>query len=436
MRRAADDGRRTQAMKARTTPAGVDRRRRRRRRARFPPLALLVAVAVAATVSAASSSSSLPFDLCADDDAQYSGRVISINTSTNTTSTWAGANAFFLHALPPRERDRVLDAIKDAGFRVVRIFLQAHAAGLKNTTSLAVPDVEPLIVGEYDPSQLRLVDALMVACAARGLKLNIALHNRYSLGCWRTDAYAAKYALPRAKGELCNPPQQSDAAAFYTSPSAAREIDARFAFILAHRNALMGERRWSQLREVVLGFDVQNESQTYLPGGVANPSWVCDRARALRHVALGLDPRILVITGGGALVTDSALPEHFACPWIDVVAIHSYSAAAWEELLPCVVRRAERAGKRVIAQEFGAKGNNAAGTKAPGLRRQIDAIEASGVPWMVWQVSAPNLPDGEEVWKEDAAAWALLRSRARGAGRLVGRGGAPPAAFAWPELAP
>lgn len=111
-----------------------------------------------------------------------------------------------------------------------------------------------------------------------------------------------------------------------------------------------------------------------------------------------------------------------------------------------MVLRARRAGKRLVAQEFGASGKAAGpgavaggyGSKAPGLKRHIDAIEAHGLPWMVWQVSSPNSATDEEVYTEDAAAWALLRSRARGGGgaggraRSVGVG----SAFSWPELAP
>jgi len=292
------------------------------------PRASAAAPAATAVAPAAAAGPRNPFPLPADDPrCDYAGDGparaapdgANATAAPAATSTWAGANAFFLHTLPPRDRDRVLDAIQDAGFRVVRIFLQAHTAGLKNSTNLASPDVEPRAVGAYDPAQLLLVDGLMVACAARGLKLNIALHNRYSLGCWRADAYADKYRLPRAKDLLCNPPQQSDAAPFYASAAAAREIDRRFAFVLSHRNALMSNTAWSQLHEVVFGFDVQNESQAYLPDGVAEPSWVCGRARALRAAAL--HPKILVLTGGGALVADSSIPEHFACPWIDVVAL-------------------------------------------------------------------------------------------------------------------
>ena len=63
-----------------------------------------------------------------------------------------------------------------------------------------MPDIEPQEVGKYDDTQLRAIDQLMIEAHARGvhwiairhvpstdnlgIKLIIAMHDRYQLGCW------------------------------------------------------------------------------------------------------------------------------------------------------------------------------------------------------------------------------------------------------------
>lgn len=52
-----------------------------------------------------------------------------------------------------------------------------------------LPDVEPKQVGVYDDSILSALDDLLYEAAAHGVKLTLAMHDRWSLGCWRHDVY-------------------------------------------------------------------------------------------------------------------------------------------------------------------------------------------------------------------------------------------------------
>lgn len=64
-----------------------------------------------------------------------------------------------------------------------------------------MPDIEPQQVGKYDDTQLQAIDQLMIESHVRGtfpkswftrvplmtiagIKLIIAMHDRYQLGCW------------------------------------------------------------------------------------------------------------------------------------------------------------------------------------------------------------------------------------------------------------
>jgi hypothetical protein len=245
-------------------------------------------------------------------------------------------------------------------------------------------------------------------------------------------------------------------------------MDRRFAHILDHRNPNFGDRPWSAIPEAILGFDLQNEGQAH-QRVIHNRNWICDRARALKPK---LAPGILVMTGGGAKFDDSAITEHFACPAIDVVNVHSYDGD-FAQRLPGVLSTARQYGKRVFVQEFGASGSG----KASSLRSQIQAIQNLGVPWMVWQVGARCLlvcarchavPDGArgltdmssrhiqqsalcqarhsgcrrarpqvnkpnnyndfETYVDDAATWSVLSSAAKAAL------GVQQGAFSWPEV--
>lgn len=117
------------------------------------------------------------------------------------TTSFAGVNSYFLHAfqqyvlhtiatldllifLNRSDRIAVLDAVKAANLKYVRLFISYTPANNKNTGSREMPDIEPVTVGTYDDTQLNAIDQLMVEAHARGIKLTIALHDRYQLGCW------------------------------------------------------------------------------------------------------------------------------------------------------------------------------------------------------------------------------------------------------------
>jgi hypothetical protein len=94
----------------------------------------------------------------------------------------------------------VLDAVKAAKLKTLRIFISQTPQNNKNTGSVAMPDIEPSQVGKYDDTQLKAIDQLMVEARERGefpsrsvtflvlmaagIKLIIAMHDRYQLGCW------------------------------------------------------------------------------------------------------------------------------------------------------------------------------------------------------------------------------------------------------------
>lgn len=52
-------------------------------------------------------------------------------------------------------------------------------------------------MGQYDDTVANLINSLMVETHKLGIKLHIPVHNRYSLGIFKTDGYVARYKLPK-----------------------------------------------------------------------------------------------------------------------------------------------------------------------------------------------------------------------------------------------
>ncbi|GIL74751.1 hypothetical protein Vretimale_2384 [Volvox reticuliferus] len=334
--------------------------------------------------------------------------------------SFGGANSYYLYTYRTDDQVQVLDAMQAAGLKTLRIFISQMWANQKGSNNYAVADVENP-VGVYNDNILSMIDTFMLRTQQRGIKLIIALHDRYSLGCWSSDAYVQKYRIPTSI-DCGSRPTDNDLTAFYKSTAAAADMDRRFAHIVAHQNPNFGNRNWGSIPEAILGFDIQNEAQGHqLNGAIPNRNWICERAAQLKpRLAAG----VLVHTGGGADIWDSALDEHFNCPYIDVVSIHGYDARSWASALPPVIQKARSYGKRVIVEEFGSTGWS---TKAAGLKDQIAVFQNLGVPWMVWQVNKPNNYGDFEVFTDDTASWSVLSNGAKEATGLQG-------AFSWPEL--
>lgn len=167
--------------------------------------------------------------------------VASIQGQALAGSNWAGVNSFFAHALPtqgPFSRTEYLDHMKASRLKVLRIFLSKTPSNYKQSGSVAVNDLETEHVGApYDDTILHMVDDLMKEAFDRGIKLDIALHDRYALGCWTRDAYVTTFHLPdTSQGPKRCDTQLNQVEAFYSDPVIQEKFDERLAHVLRHVN--------------------------------------------------------------------------------------------------------------------------------------------------------------------------------------------------------
>ena len=81
--------------------------------------------------------------------------------------------------------------------------------------------------------------------------------------------------------------------------------------------------------------------------------WQCDIAGAIKENLQGRTD-ILVSTGGASYLKTSAPDAYLSCAALDVIAIHAYGVGdLTRDALQPYVQKAQKAGKRLIMQEWG-----------------------------------------------------------------------------------
>ncbi|CEQ43083.1 SPOSA6832_04978 [Sporobolomyces salmonicolor] len=306
---------------------------------------------------------------------------VSSSSNSSLDGVWTGVSSYYLFALSSSDRSAVLDAIKAGGFKVVRIFVAGVGANNKGSGNAAVNDVEPDTVGTYSDTILGLIDQLMYDCSVRGLKLLIALSDRYALGYWSTDSYAVQLNIVTSAS--AGAAQISDAASFYTDPWAIEMFDKRMAHIMAHVNSLLGGKAWSDLDSVIYALEPQNEPQGHMT--MASSTWACARASYLRSL-LPSPSSILISSGGGVTTTDSLGSWATSCDAFDIISVHDYGTSASITAGALASAQNKWPEKKVIMGEWGMTGAN----KAALVSEFVTAFKAQGISQMYWEVVKPG----------------------------------------------
>lgn len=309
-----------------------------------------------------------------------------------------GGNNYFAYSMATDQRHQVLDAMKAAGMQYLRIFLTEVGAESKGSNSIAVPDVEPKEVGTYDDTILESIDQLMVDASQRGIKLLIALHDRYAVGFWNTDAYAYKFGVVSGGSGA---QQVADASSYYTSTQAQQAIDNRITHVLNHKNAKMGNKAWKDLSEGIFAFEAENEPMGHMDD--VDNNWVCDRSKTIK--GLVGNSGIMITTGGGTDFTESQKSWNTNCQYVDIVAAHDYGTDSGTAI-SSLQNIKKIAGKPVLFEEWGASGSS----KGSVMSSMVGALKSAGLPWSVWEITNPGNPGDFETWTTEGSAWNALMS--------------------------
>ena len=370
----------------------------------------------------------------------------SVADAAADSHSWGGVSHYYLYACNETFRHAALQQMQAANLKVLRIFVlevqdyarQPCAGGGAAT----LPDVEPKQVGQYDDSILQALDQLLFEATQYGVKLTLALHDRWSLGCWRYDAYIAKYNLTVTHdcSRLAN---ESTPWPFYRHQPARADFKARLSHILNYQSQrFSGGRRLGDLHEAIFSVEAENEAMGHmdlLSLRYDDPAltWMCEMSAHLRSLA----HRSIAITSGGGGVgspeSDAGVGfplarRLVACSALDVLCVHSYSSPSMVKLLTLAylnLTRNSQHRQRAMLQEMGAQGATAAAkaSKVGALTALGARPSGGGVPWMYWAMDRPAAPDSFNVWPGDGGPWAAIAKHATAAASTV-------SAQPWPEL--
>ncbi|KAF7314147.1 Glycoside hydrolase [Mycena chlorophos] len=317
-------------------------------------------------------------------------------------NSFAGANNYYIWALPDSDRYAILDAMQDAGMKVLRTWVTGVGAGQKNSDNMEVPDLEANGIGNYDDTVLNLIDQLMVDAHARGIKLLIGMYDQNSL--LNGDIYARTYTVD----------------GFYTNSAAINAFNQRITHILnIHKNSLLGNQPWSDLSAYIFGLEAQNEpmifDQTLYEN---NLDWICNSAKQIRN-NVG-DKNQLIFTGGGsAAASVQSLFFQSSCE-VDVIAIHDYNDD-YDNFMSSAVSQAQSAGKKLIVEEWGSLYGSG---RTANLQSNVQKINNYKVPWLYWElISNADPHDGQDYEIQVGASdWTTLSGLAESTEAI---GGAP-----------
>ncbi|KAF7354066.1 hypothetical protein MVEN_01093900 [Mycena venus] len=339
--------------------------------------------------------------------------------SALAANSWAGANNYYLYALPQVDRLAILSGMQSAGMKVLRTWVTGFGAGQKASNNVAVHDLEANGLGTYNDTVLDLIDQLMVDAHSygndsysswllagdmdsAGVKLLIGMYDQNALR--GGDNYNATYGLE----------------GFYTNASAISTFNDRINHILStHKNALLGNRSWSELSDYIFGLEAQNEpmifNQTLY---LSHLSWICDTAQQIRNNVA--DANQLIFTGGGSAGA-SVQPIFFnsSCAAIDVVAIHDYTDG-YDSYIPATISQAKAAGKKLIVEEWGSLVGSG---RTANLNSNVQKINSYKLPFLYWElISNPDPHQGEDYEIQVNATdadWILLSNASLTAAALT-----------------
>lgn len=146
---------------------------------------------------------------------------------------WAGANQYQLWYQREGRLQQQLNAMQEAGLKVVRTWLGHREYQSWEDPPEAYTFENP--IGTYQDANLEKVDYLMSECLRRGIKLIITFNNH-------TDNYFTTFG----------------AVGMYSSPAAIQAYKNRISHFLNHHNSYLG-KAWKDCNDVVYAWEIQNE---------------------------------------------------------------------------------------------------------------------------------------------------------------------------------
>ncbi|MBN2091612.1 cellulase family glycosylhydrolase [candidate division KSB1 bacterium] len=303
---------------------------------------------------------------------------------------WAGANQYQLWFQRTERIEQQLNAMQQAGLKVLRIFL-GERSDYQSWEDPPEAYTFEKTIGTYHEGNLKKVDYLMAECLKRNIKLIIAL-----AGC--SDIYQRTYG------------QKS----MYTSPAALTAYQNRFKYFLNHQNSYLG-KAWKDCDEVVYAWEIQNEPGIPLINyrgltSVERHTIIREFLKNLAKYLKTLDPNTKVslgIAGYANYYHDGKSGDDIRTlgniESADIYTLHFYGGDVnqWinDNLAYC-----RSIKKLLFVEEFGYERKEGM-TRIINLYRSVaQTCRKQGVPWMFWRLGHRK---DDNTWSinSDDAVW-------------------------------
>lgn len=358
-------------------------------------ICVTVAIMVSKFSSSTSSSTSSFVSPTPSSSTNTSSSTASIAIGLSSKTMWGGANSYFIYALSRSDQSSILTSLVAANIKIIRIYISLVVPGQKKSSSIFIPDVEPVTLGVFDDTILKSIDNFLKLAHDNSIKVIISPHDRNALGRFvEQDIYATTFKLP-----------SSDASSFYSNPTIVAAYQARIAHILNYKSSSFSNRPWGSLGEVIYAFDVQSEPQAYDTSFISG--WTCSMASMMKPL---LSNGVLVASGGGADFSDSLSTEYFQCSSLDIVAFHSISniVGSIQDGLSDAYSLSISNNKLIVFEAFGYAHNPKSGF----FQQVLATCTQLGIPWVVWEVMIPNNYADYEMFIQDSTTWQIISDSA------------------------
>lgn len=263
-----------------------------------------------------------------------------------------GVNSYYLYSCSREYQVKVFEAMKRSNFVWIRIFINKYQDEGYPGECGGTEDAEyPL--GVFNVATIQRINDFLLLAKQYSVKVVLVLHDRWSLGCWRSDAYVQAFNLSVASiwGSSC-----PTANKFYVTEEIRTAFKNRLRYLL---NVPIENTTWKAFDAIGM-FEVQNEPQY----GSLVPSldWDCTMAFYLKQFTS------IRVSNGGSLVP-------VVCDSIDVHAIHDYNSIL-SYIAQWTLQRSF--GKTLVLEEFTYDS------------KKIKWSNEHSTPWMLWNVDERN----------------------------------------------
>lgn len=300
---------------------------------------------------------------------------------------WAGANQYDLWYQDQKIISQQLNAMSDAGLKVLRIFLTQRGYQSWENPQPGYTFENP--IGNYQDFNLLKVDYLMSECANRSIKMIISLCN-HTEGNDVDDIYVKTFGP----------------SGVYSQPAALQAAQNRITYFLNHTNIYLN-KKWKDCNEVVYAWEIDNEAG--IPLITISNLTVTEKHTIVRNYLTTLadhlksvdpDTRVSLGIAGYAYYYNNGhsgddIRTLGDIPSADIYTLHYYSSTDLERWINDNLPYCRSIGKLLFIEEFGNQRKAGMNKITSHYKYVAQTCRIKGIPWMFWRLGYLK---GENDW--------------------------------------